>query len=55
MKEKSFVHQIHAFFGWQEGGGSDIDSRTLKERYEFLFQIDDLKNCKDIKEVLKIL
>lgn len=26
--------------------------RTLKERYEFLFNIKDLKDCKDIKEVL---
>lgn len=29
--------------------------RTLKERYEFLFQVEDLKNCKDIKEVLRNL
>lgn len=29
--------------------------RTLKERYEQLFQVKDLKNCKDIKEVLKNL
>lgn len=26
--------------------------RTLKERYELLFQVKDLKDCKDIKEVL---
>lgn len=26
--------------------------RTLKERYELLFQVKDLKECKDIKEVL---
>lgn len=29
--------------------------RTLKERYEYLFQVEDLKNCKDMKEVLKNL
>lgn len=29
--------------------------RTLKERYEFLFQVEALKNCKDIKEVLRNL
>ncbi|MDD2980684.1 MAG: type I CRISPR-associated protein Cas7 [Hespellia sp.] len=29
--------------------------RTLKERYEFLFNVEDLKNCKDVKEVLKNL
>lgn len=29
--------------------------RTLKERYEFLFHVDDLKDCKDIKEILKNL
>lgn len=26
--------------------------RTLKERYEYLFHVKDLKDCKDIKEVL---
>lgn len=37
--------------------GEDVTliPRTLKERYEFLFQIKDLKDCKDIKEVLKNL
>lgn len=37
--------------------GEDITliPRTLKERYEFLFQVKDLKNCKDIKEVLRNL
>ena len=29
--------------------------RTLKERYVYLFQVEDLKNCKDMKEVLKNL
>lgn len=26
--------------------------RTLKERYEYIFQVEDLKECKDIKEIL---
>lgn len=29
--------------------------RSLKERYEYLFKIDDLKQCKDTSEVLKNL
>ena len=29
--------------------------RSLKERYEFLFQVEDLKQCKDTQEVLKNL
>lgn len=29
--------------------------RTLKERYETIFNISDLKECKDIKEILKNL
>lgn len=29
--------------------------RTLKERYEFLFGVEDLKECKDIREVLSNL
>lgn len=29
--------------------------RTLKERYEFIFNVKDLKDCKDIKEVLRNL
>lgn len=29
--------------------------RSLKERYEQLFEVEDLKNCKDSKEVLKNL
>ena len=29
--------------------------RSLKERYEFLFQVEDLKKCKDTQEVLKNL
>lgn len=29
--------------------------KTLKERYEQLFQVENLKNCKDIKEILKNL
>lgn len=29
--------------------------RTLKERYEFLFDVKDLKDCKDIKKILENL
>ena len=29
--------------------------RALKERYEYIFDVEDLKNCKDTKEVLKNL
>ena len=29
--------------------------RSLKERYEFLFQVEDLKQCKDTQEVVKNL
>ena len=43
------------FSDGKKGEEVTLIPRTLKERYEFLFQIDDLKNCKDIKEVLKNL
>ena len=43
------------FSDGKKGEQVTLIPRTLKERYEFLFQIDDLKNCKDIKEVLKNL
>lgn len=39
----------------KKGEGITLIPRTLKERYEFLFQVEDLRNCKDIKEVLKNL
>lgn len=43
------------FSDGKKGGEVTLIPRTLKERYEYLFQVDDLKNCKDIKEVLKNL
>ena len=41
----------------KEGKKGEISlvPRNLKERYEQLFDVDDLKNCKDVKEVLKNL
>lgn len=33
-------------------GEVQLVPRALKERYEYLFEIDDLKNCKDNKEVI---
>ena len=41
----------------KEGKKGEISlvPRNLKERYEQLFDVDDLKNCKDVKEVLKSL
>lgn len=33
-------------------GEISLIPRTLKERYEQLFQVKDLKDCKDIKEIL---
>lgn len=35
--------------------GVNLIPRSLKERYEYLFNIEDLKKCKDISEVLKNL
>lgn len=35
--------------------GVNLIPRSLKERYEYLFDIKDLKKCKDISEVLKNL
>ena len=34
---------------------SSLIPRTLKERYETLFNVEDLKKCKDVKEILKNL
>lgn len=36
-------------------GELSLIPRTLKERYEQLFDVKDLKDCKDVKEVLKNL
>lgn len=36
-------------------GEIQLIPRSLKERYEFLFQVEDLKKCKDSQEVLKNL
>lgn len=36
-------------------GEISLIPRTLKERYEMLFQIKDLKECNDVKEILKNL
>ena len=38
--------------GENKKGEITLIPRTLKERYELLFQVDDLKECKTIKEVL---
>ena len=38
--------------GENKKGEITLIPRTLKERYELLFQVDDLKECKNIKEVL---
>lgn len=35
--------------------GSSLIPRTLKERYEMLFQVENLAECKDIKVVLQNL
>lgn len=35
-----------------KNGNTELIPRSLKERYEYLFQVDDLKKCKDTKEVL---
>lgn len=35
--------------------GTGMNPRSLKERYEQLFQVDDLSKCKDTKEVLENL
>lgn len=35
--------------------GSSLIPRTLKERYEFIFNIKDLKECKNVKEILSNL
>lgn len=43
------------FSGGKKGEEITLIPRTLKERYEYLFQVEDLKNCKDIKAVLKNL
>ncbi|MCI6019830.1 MAG: type I CRISPR-associated protein Cas7 [Clostridiales bacterium] len=36
-------------------GAVTLVPRTLKQRYEHLFNVKDLKECKDIKEILKNL
>lgn len=36
-------------------GEVNLVPRSLKERYEYLFNVDDLKECKDTSEVLKNL
>lgn len=36
-------------------GTTNLIPRSLKERYEYLFQVEDLKKCKDIEVVLKNL
>lgn len=36
-------------------GETSLVPRSLKERYEYLFDVDDLKKCKDSKVVLKNL
>lgn len=36
-------------------GEVTLQPRTLKERYEYLFGVEDLKECKNAKEVLKNL
>lgn len=38
-----------------KNGESSLIPRTLKERYEFLFDVADLKECKNIEEILKNL
>ena len=35
--------------------GITLNPRSLKERYENIFEVEDLKNCKDTKEVLSNL
>lgn len=35
--------------------GSALIPRTLKERYEMLFHVDDLSKCKNLEEILKNL
>ena len=32
--------------------GASLIPRTLKERYEMLFQVDNLADCKEVKEIL---
>ncbi len=39
----------------EDKGEIRLVPRTLKERYEMLFQVENLKSCKDIREVLKNL
>lgn len=39
-------------FETDKKGETNLIPRSLKERYEYLFDIKDLKECKDIKEVL---
>ena len=36
--------------GENKKGEITLIPRTLKERYELLFQVDDLKECKNIKK-----
>ncbi len=36
-------------------GDISLIPRSLKERYEYLYKVDDLKNCKNAEEVLKNL
>lgn len=36
----------------EKKGVVSLQPRTLKERYEMIFKVDNLKDCKDIKEVL---
>lgn len=42
-------------FSVDKKGVVSLIPRSLKERYEYLFKIDDLKQCKDTSEVLKNL
>lgn len=42
-------------FSTDKKGVVSLIPRSLKERYEYLFQVNDLKDCKDTKEVLKNL
>lgn len=42
-------------FSTDKKGVVSLIPRSLKERYEYLFQVNDLKECKDTQEVLKNL
>ncbi|MFT3983430.1 MAG: type I CRISPR-associated protein Cas7 [Lachnospiraceae bacterium] len=52
-KKVVYIKSMH--LSKEKKGETVLIPRSLKERYEQLFDVKDLKECKDIKEVLKNL